>query len=141
MKARQLFRYKERQDDLAVEMVIWKLPGRTRERSHGLEYRLYCGRGGECIVREALINRLRRHCERSEAIQNACHSTLSGLPQSVAPRNDSINQSFVIYDREAGQGDHSRYGDREEPYVFTSVGKLLEDFRQDCARLAGWKWR
>lgn len=96
MKARQLFRYKERQDDLVVEMVIWRLPGNTRERSHGLKYRLYCGSGGECIVR---------------------------------------------YDNEAGKADHRHYGDREEPYVFTSVEELLEDFRQDCARLAGWKWR
>lgn len=51
MKARQLFRYKERRHDLVVEMVIWDLPGKTRERSHGLKYRLYCSRGDHCIVR------------------------------------------------------------------------------------------
>lgn len=51
MRARQLFRYKERQGDLTVDMVIWELPGKTRERPHGLKYRLYCGRDDDCIVR------------------------------------------------------------------------------------------
>lgn len=96
MKARQLFRYKGQQDDLTVEMVIWELPGKTQERSHGLKYRLYCGRGGTCIIR---------------------------------------------YDNEAGKGDHRHYGDREELYDFTSLDKLLEDFREDCTRLAGWRWQ
>lgn len=96
MKARQLFRYKERQGDLTVEMVIWELPAKTGERAHGLKYRLYCGHGRNCIVR---------------------------------------------YDNEAGKGDHRHYGDREEPYDFASLDKLLKDFREDCARLAGWRWR
>lgn len=96
MKARQLFRYKERQHDLTVEIVIWELPGKTRERTHALKYRLYCGRGGHCVVR---------------------------------------------YDNEAGKGDHRHYGDREEPYIFTSLEQLLDDFRRDCTDLAGWKWQ
>lgn len=96
MNARQLFRYKGHQDELTVEMVIWELPEQTRERSHGLKYRLYCGRGGECIVR---------------------------------------------YDNEAGKGDHRHYGDREESYDFTSLDRLVEDFREDCTRLAGWRWQ
>lgn len=49
-ESKAAFRYKERQDDLTVEMVIWELPGKTRERSHELKYRLYCGRGNHCIV-------------------------------------------------------------------------------------------
>ncbi|HBA89583.1 MAG TPA: hypothetical protein DCZ75_16830 [Geobacter sp.] len=36
---------------LIVEAVIWQLPERTGERPHGLKYRLYCGRSGQCIVR------------------------------------------------------------------------------------------
>ena len=36
---------------LLVEAVIWQLPEPTADRPHGLKYRLYCGRGGECIVR------------------------------------------------------------------------------------------
>lgn len=51
MKARKLFYYKGRQGDILVEMIIWKLPLVTSERPHGLKYRLFCGRGEECIVR------------------------------------------------------------------------------------------
>ncbi len=51
MRARQIFRYKARQADVFVEMVIWALPGVTPERAHGLKYRLYCGRAGKCLVR------------------------------------------------------------------------------------------
>lgn len=32
------------------------------------------------------------------------------------------------------------YGELEEPYAFTGVEQLIEDFRNDCARLAGWEW-
>jgi len=28
----------------------------------------------------------------------------------------------------------------EEPYRFVSIENLLEDFRKDCARVAGWRW-
>ena len=37
-------------DGLIVEMVIWKLPKPTRDRSHGLKYRLFYGRNGLRIV-------------------------------------------------------------------------------------------
>ncbi|WP_295583231.1 DUF6516 family protein [uncultured Lamprocystis sp.] len=47
---------------------------------------------------------------------------------------------LVRYDNETGKGDHRHYGDREEPYRFLSVERLLADFRDDCARLAGWRW-
>jgi hypothetical protein len=51
VKARQLFRYKGRQDNVIVEMVIWALPEKTVERPHGVKYRLHCGRDGRCVVR------------------------------------------------------------------------------------------
>ncbi|NCA91450.1 MAG: hypothetical protein EOM92_21870 [Gammaproteobacteria bacterium] len=95
MKARQLFRFKDRQGELILDMVLWALPAPDRYHPHGLKYRLYCGRSGECLVR---------------------------------------------YDNETGKGDHRHYGDREEPYSFTSVEQLLTDFRGDCTRLAGWRW-
>jgi hypothetical protein len=37
-------------DGLIVEMVIWKLPKPTRDRPHGLKYRLFYGRDGLRIV-------------------------------------------------------------------------------------------
>lgn len=95
MKAVQLFRRKFRQGDTIVEMVLWHLPKITPDRPHGIKYRLYCGRNGECLVR---------------------------------------------YDNESGKGDHRHYGKREEPYPFNGVDTLIEDFRNDCARLAGWTW-
>ena len=95
MKARQLFRFKDHQGELILDMVLWALPAPDRYHRHGLKYRLYCGRSGECLVR---------------------------------------------YDNETGKGDHRHYGDREEPYSFTSVEQLLTDFRGDCTRLAGWRW-
>ena len=95
MSARLLFRYKARQGETIVEMVIWRLPEATDERPHALKYRLFCGRVSDCIVR---------------------------------------------YDNESGKGDHRHYGQREEPYAFESVDQLLDDFRHDCTRLAGWRW-
>jgi hypothetical protein len=95
MKARQIFRYKDRQGGVIVEMVLWALPSASAERAHGMKYRLFCPRPGECLVR---------------------------------------------YDNEAGKGDHRHYENRDEPYRFESVERLLGDFRDDCTRLAGWRW-
>ncbi len=39
-------------DGSIVEMVIWKLPGKSPERQYGIKYRLYYGTvNGNCIVR------------------------------------------------------------------------------------------
>ena len=45
------------------------------------------------------------------------------------------------YDNETGKGDHRHYGAREEDYQFESLENLLEAFREDCTRLAGWRWQ
>jgi hypothetical protein len=95
MKATQLLRRKLLQGDVLVEMVIWKLPKYSRSHPHGIKYRLFCGRSGECIVR---------------------------------------------YDNETGKGDHRHYGEAEEPYTFSGLDTLIDDFMQDCTRLAGWRW-
>ncbi|MEK6747710.1 MAG: DUF6516 family protein [Pseudomonadota bacterium] len=52
-------------------------------------------------------------------------------------RND---ECVVRYDNESGKGDHRHQGDVEEPYQFSSLDKLIVDFRADCVRLAGWRW-
>jgi uncharacterized protein DUF6516 len=41
------------------------------------------------------------------------------------------------YDNEAGKGDHRHVGTRQEPYVFTTVDRLLADFRRDISE---WKY-
>ena len=39
-------------DNSIIEIVIWKLPNATRDRPHGLKYRLFFGSpAGECLVR------------------------------------------------------------------------------------------
>jgi len=48
---------------------------------------------------------------------------------------------IVRYDNETGKGDHRHYGKQETPYAFISVDRLLADFRDDCTRLAGWRWQ
>ena len=52
----------------------------------------------------------------------------------------TANDCLVRYDNETGKGDHRHYGDQEEVYDFLSIERLVEDFRSDCIRLAGWEW-
>lgn len=37
----------------------------------------------------------------------------------------------VRYDNERGKGDHRHVGGRQEPYVFSSIDRLLDDFERD----------
>ncbi|RDJ23033.1 hypothetical protein DWF00_06645 [Bosea caraganae] len=79
-------------DGSIIEMRVWRLPGATVERPHGLKYSLFYGRPGERIV---------------------------------------------AYDNEAGKGDHRHLREREEPYRFVSMEKLIADFERDVARERG----
>jgi len=40
-------------------------------------------------------------------------------------------ECVLRYDNEAGKGDHRHSGDAEEPYRFTTIEPLLEDFDAD----------
>lgn len=42
---------------------------------------------------------------------------------------------LVRYDNETGKGDHRHYDDHEQPYAFTTLEALLEDFQADVMRL------
>lgn len=42
--------------------------------------------------------------------------------------------SQVRYDNERGKGDHRHIGSEESEYVFSTVEKLLEDFKADVER-------
>jgi len=44
---------------------------------------------------------------------------------------DSTGQCLVRYDNESGKGDHKHVAGCEEPYIFLSIDKLVEDFRAD----------
>ena len=71
------------------------------------------------------------------------------LPETTADRPHGIEyrlylgregKTLVRYDNEAGKGDHRHVGpdEAEEPYAFTSVERLLEDFLAECESL-GWR--
>lgn len=53
MKAKILFKEKNvLEDGYILELVLWELPEKTKDRPHGYKYRLYFGDGkGNCLVR------------------------------------------------------------------------------------------
>ena len=70
--------------------------------------------------------------------------TIWRLPAASAERPHGLKYSLyyghngvrlVGYDNEQGKGDHRHYGDREEPYAFTSVEQLIADFLSDVRKL------
>lgn len=50
-KATLLLEFRAAQGELLVQMVLWQIPRPTKDRPHGLKYRLYLGRAGETLVR------------------------------------------------------------------------------------------
>ena len=59
------------------------------------------------------------------------------LWQPVGPITDSPGQRLVLYDNERGKGDHRHLGELEEAYAFTSIDRLLADFKSDVEALRG----
>jgi len=47
------------------------------------------------------------------------------------------DRCLVRYDNERSKGDHRHDGDQEQPYTFTSVEQLIQDFKTDIERLRG----
>lgn len=46
-------------------------------------------------------------------------------------------ERIIGYDNEQGKGDHRHYRDREEPYLFTGLERLIADFERDVMRERG----
>jgi len=44
------------------------------------------------------------------------------------------SQRIVGFDNERGKGDHCHLDGREQPYAFSTVAVLLEDFRAEIAK-------
>ena len=40
---------------------------------------------------------------------------------------------LIGYDNERGKGDHRHVGNKEEPYQFAGLGRLIEDFEREVA--------
>lgn len=69
------------------------------------------------------------------------------VPEPVAGSSHRLKYSLfygregerlVCYDNERGKGDHRHVaGKEEEPYTFTTVEKLIEDFKTDVRRARG----
>jgi hypothetical protein len=63
-----------------------------------------------------------------------------GLPEPLPPSTHQYkyrlyygagSSNRIRYDNERGKGDHRHIGGQEEPYFFTTVEQLVEDFRRD----------
>ena len=70
------------------------------------------------------------------------------VPEPVAPATHGLKYSLfyghkglraIGYDNEKGKGDHRHYGDRQEPYEFTTIERMLADFRADVEKMRGEK--
>lgn len=68
------------------------------------------------------------------------------VPNPVPPSMHNLKYSLfygrpgerlVAYDNERGKGDHRHRRDRQESYAFTSIERLLADFRADVEALRG----
>ena len=68
------------------------------------------------------------------------------LPDSVPPTTHRLKYSLfygypgrrlVGYDNERAKGDHRHLDDRELPYSFVSVERLVADFLSDVHRIRG----
>ena len=62
------------------------------------------------------------------------------VPEPVPPTDHSFKyrlfygrtgERIVGYDNERGKGDHRHYGGTEEPYAFSTLERLLDDFERD----------
>ena len=70
------------------------------------------------------------------------------VPSPVPPSTHRLKYSMVYiengkrrvgYDNERGKGDHRHLDEREEAYRFTSIEKLLADFKAEVEKIRGTK--
>jgi len=68
------------------------------------------------------------------------------LPRPTADRPHGLKyrlylghggKCLIRYDNKSGKGDHRHAEDREEPYRFVSLDRLLADFMRDVKRFGG----
>lgn len=64
------------------------------------------------------------------------------VPEPVPPTDHSFKyrlfygrkgERIVGYDNERGKGDHRHLGSNEQPYAFSTIAQLLNDFERDVA--------
>jgi len=65
----------------------------------------------------------------SEPLEGPDHPYKYSLALVVA------GECILRYDNECGKGDHKHEGDVESTYAFTTLSRLLSDFKADVARV------
>ncbi len=88
---------------------------------------------------------LRFHSKREDEQGNITEMVVWELPKTTPDRphgikyrcyhGDASGCCIVRYDNESGKGDHKHIGEKELPYEFESVEKLMRDFINDVYRL------
>ncbi len=86
------------------------------------------------------------HTKKEDSQGNTTEMVLWKLPQPSPDRphgikyrcyhGNALGQCIVRYDNETGKGDHKHIGEKEIPYKFISVEKLIEDFIDDINNLS-----
>ncbi len=94
------------------------------------------------MARATLIFHSKRHFDDGDIaelklweVPHAVRGSHHGFKYSLFYGRDGAR--LIGYDNESGKGDHRHYGDREEPYRFTSPDQLVTDFLADVARTRG----
>ena len=76
----------------------------------------------------------RKHYPNGVIVARRVHQLVE--PNAAAPHGyvyqlhcgTRTGQTLVRFDNETGKGDHVHWGDTEQPYVFTTLDQLLDDF-------------
>lgn len=50
------------------------------------------------------------------------------------------DKRLIGYDNAEGKGDHRHFFEKEDPYLFTNIWDLLNDFKKDLKKLRGRDW-
>ena len=66
------------------------------------------------------------------------HDRPHGIKFSVVYIKDG--KRLVGYDNAEQKGYHRHFLDKEEPYEFENIWKLIDDFKTDLERMRGRKW-
>lgn len=90
-------------------------------------------------MKSALI----RHDKITDELGNTVEITLWKVPQtSDKPQGYKYSLVYIVdgkrvigYDNSERKGDHHHYGDAEEPYGFTTLRQLTDDFLNDVEQI------
>ena len=80
-----------------------------------------------------------QHQKITDELGNTVETSLWQVPAaSDKPHGFKYSLVYIVggervigYDNGEGRGDHRHYGNREEPYTFTTLRKLVADFYRD----------